>query len=55
MGLESYAFREISSSIVPDIVHFARFLALFYTVNSAIFGQIHKILRHSNTTWQINV
>ena len=36
-GLESYAFCEISSSTVPVIVHFARFLRLFHTVNSAIF------------------
>ena len=32
-GLETYAFCEISSSIVPDIVHFARFLALVHIVN----------------------
>ena len=34
VGLESYAFYEISSSIVPAIAHFVRFLALVRAVNS---------------------
>ena len=35
-GLESYAFCDISSSLVPAIFYFAQFLALVHTVNSAI-------------------
>ena len=36
MGLKSYAFREFSSSRLPVIVHFARFLAVVDPVDVAI-------------------